>query len=182
MQKHKYNKRWHRRERLFNESIPVGVASWLFDASSLTRRLIQHCPGQFSVELIKQDICRPTLDEARTLNINIGRSALIREVLLHCDNKPVVYARTVIPLSTLTGAQSCYGSLGNRPLGAMLFSDRSMRRDAVEATRVNAGDALYRNIPTIPTASAPVWGRRSVFRVGGKPLLVCEFFLPTLFD
>lgn len=179
MQKNKYNKRWHRRERLFNESIPAEVASWLFDASSLTRRLIQRCPGQFRVELIKQATSRPTLDESRTLNIAAGRFALIREVLLYCNNTPVVYARTVIPLSTLTGAQTCYGSLGSRPLGAMLFSDRSMWRDAVEATRVTAGDVLHRNIPTV---SDPVWGRRSVFRVGGKPLLVCEFFLPTLFD
>jgi chorismate-pyruvate lyase len=27
---------------------------------------------------------------------------------------------------------------------------------------------------------ATVWGRRSVFRVAGKPLLVSEYFLPEL--
>jgi chorismate-pyruvate lyase len=27
---------------------------------------------------------------------------------------------------------------------------------------------------------AEVWGRRSVFRVGGKPLLVAELFLPAV--
>jgi chorismate-pyruvate lyase len=25
-----------------------------------------------------------------------------------------------------------------------------------------------------------IWGRRSLFRLGGKPLLVCEFFLPDI--
>ena len=29
-------------------------------------------------------------------------------------------------------------------------------------------------------ADDTVWGRRSVFRVGGRPLLVSEYFLPAL--
>ena len=164
---------------MFNRSVPVNVMHWLFDASSLTKRLMQRCPGQFNVELIDQSISKPTLEESRTLNIGFGRSALIREVLLHCGSQPVVYARTVIPLSTLTGAQTCYGNLGSRPLGAMLFSDRSMKRDEVEASLLGIDDVLHVNLAFI---DEPVWGRRSVFRVGGKPLLVCEFFLPALFD
>jgi chorismate--pyruvate lyase len=30
----------------------------------------------------------------------------------------------------------------------------------------------------LPRRPAQIWGRRSVFRVGGKPLLVSEIFLP----
>ena len=162
---------------MFNRPVPEGVMSWLYNPSSLTKRLIQRCPDKFRVELLSQMVKRPTFDEARRLNIRSGRSALIREVLLYCGDTAVVYARTVIPLSTLTGPQKRYANLGNRPLGAMLFADRSMRRDTVEITALNPGDVLY-----VQTRCEDeiVWGRRSVFHVGGKPLLVSEYFLPSL--
>lgn len=177
MKKNKYTKRWHRREMLFNQSVPAAASPWLFDSSSLTKRLLQICPADFSVELITQAVDRPTLDEARILDIATGKSALIREVRLCCGDQAVVYARTVIPLGTLTGAQRSYANLGSRPLGAMLFADRSMRRGEVEVTRLRPDDALYVNTRC---SGAPVWGRRSIFHVGDKPLLVSEFFLPAL--
>lgn len=163
---------------LFSRPVPADVIPWLFNTSSLTKRLLQRCPNDFSVKVLFQAIKKPTLDESRTLSIGSGKSALIREVLLYCGKKAVVYARTVIPMPTLTGAQICYANLGNRPLGAMLFSDRSMRRDKVEVSLLSPGDPLYENTLCLDES---VWGRRSVFRVGGKPLLVCEFFLPALF-
>lgn len=177
MQRNKYNKRWHRRAMLCNQTIPADILPWLFDSSSLTKRLLQRCPDDFRVEVLVQSVSRPTLDERRTLGIGLGKSALIREVILYCGEHAAVYARTVIPLSTLTGAQRCYANLGDRPLGAMLFSDRSMRRDEVEVTLLMPGDLLYANIACVDES---VWGRRSVFRVGGKPLLVCEIFLPSV--
>ena len=164
---------------LFNQPVPVDVIPWLFDASSLTKRLLQRCPDDFRVEVILQTIAKPTLDEALSLGIEVGRSALIREVMLFCGGQAVVYARTVIPLKTLTGAQRCYASLGSRPLGAMLFADRSMRRDEVEISMLLPGDPLYANTQCLDET---VWGRRSIFRVGGKPLLVSEFFLPVIYE
>ena len=179
MKNNKYNKRWHPKEMLFNSTVPVAAASWLFNPSSLTKRLLLRCPKKFSVKLISQSVKRPSLDEARALKIRMGRSALIREVLLYCGDEPVVYARTVIPLNTLSGAQNSYSNLGNRPLGAMLFSDRTMRRDKVEITTMSPDKLL-----TIKAGSLDevIWGRRSVFHVGGKPLLVCEFFLPAIYQ
>ena len=85
----------------------------------------------------------------------------------------------VIPFSTLTGKQRLYANLGTRPLGAMLFADRTMQRDEVMVTSLSGND--------LPTGLGlenhdTVWGRRSVFRVGGKPLLVSEYFLPAILD
>lgn len=174
----KYNKRWHRRKMLFNTPVPANVKPWLFDVSSLTLRLLQRCPDKFRVELISQSVKKPTLDEARILHITPGRASLIREVLLRCDDNAVIYARTVIPLSTLTGAQRRYANLGERPLGAMLFADRTMQRDEVEIAMLMPGDALYKNTQCTDEL---IWGRRSIFRVSAKPLLVAEFFLPALF-
>lgn len=173
-----FRQRWYRRAQCLTQRAPAEVQSWLFDTSSLTARLLRLCPGRFSVELLSQQVGKPTLDEADALGLVYGDSALIRQVHLRCGDSKVVFARTVIPLKTLQGAQRSYANLGNRPLGAMLFSDRSMRREVPSVSRLEPGDQLYSRTGA---AGKSVWGRRSVFRVGGKPLLVSEFYLPELF-
>lgn len=169
---------WYSRQQLSTQHIHNEARSWLFDPSSLTARLNRKCPGQFHVELLSQKISRPTLDEGRALNIRHGRYALIRQVRLYCGDTAVVYARTVIPVTTLQGAQRRYANLGNQPLGAMLFSDRTMQRDEVMVSKLQPGDVLYK---ATGVKNEHVWGRRSIFRVGGKPLLVSEYYLPALF-
>ena len=170
---------WYGRQQLFTQHVPHEVRDWLFDSSSLTARLIRTCPGRFRVELLSQQVCQPGLDESRVLNIRHGRSALIRQVRLYCGDTAVVYARTVIPITTLQGAQRRYANLGSRPLGAMLFADRTMQRDEVMVTKLMAGDILYK---LTSVKKGNIWGRRSIFRVGGKPLLVSEYYLPALFE
>ena len=174
-----FQQHWYRRSQLFAQRAPADVQSWLFDTSSLTARLVRRCPGRFRVELLSQTVRKPTLDEVDALNLAYGDSALIRQVHLCCGNSRLVYARTVIPLKTLQGAQRSYTNLGNRPLGAMLFADRTMRRDAPTVSRLEPGDELY---ASTGAGGKDVWGRRSLFRVSGKPLLVSEFYLPALFE
>jgi len=115
-------------------------------------------------------------EEAAAMSLRHVHSALVREVFLCCNDKPLVYARTVIPSTTLQGAQRLYANMGNRPLGAMLFADRTMRREAVQVAILSASDEANQYADT----DEPVWGRRSVFRVAGKPLLVSEYFLPEI--
>ena len=170
--------RWYKRRQLFAKHLPIRLRSWLFDASSLTAKLIRYSSGDFHVELLSQETRRPTWDEAKVLNITSSQFALIRQVRLCCGGKAVVYARTVIPLSTLKGAERSYGNLGDRPLGAMLFADKSMRRDELTVTQLLPESPLYKKTGA---QNIPVWGRRSVFYVGGKPLLVSEYYLPDLF-
>ena len=171
--------RWYQRRQLISKRVPGNVQAWLFDPASLTARLKARCASGFRVELLSQTSARPRLDESEALNIKAGRRALIRQVRLCCGNTGWVYARTVIPFSTLTGAQRLYGNLGTRPLGAMLFADRTMQRDEVMVTELSENE-LPKSLK-LPRNSH-VWGRRSVFRVGGKPLLVSEYFLPALLD
>ncbi len=169
--------RWFLRRQLFSKHVPADVQTWLFDPASLTARLKQKCRGDFRVELLSQSIQRPRLDEYKALAIETGAYALIRQVRLCCGHACWIYARTVIPFATLKGKQRIYANLGTRPLGAMLFADRTMQRDEVMVTSLTGGrlpDGL--GLEDRDT----VWGRRSVFRVGGKPLLVSEYFLPAL--
>lgn len=171
--------RWRRVRRLHRSDIPQKYLLWLLDPSSLTERIVNLCPGRFRVRVLGQEYARPLRDEARALHMRQGARAVVRQVQLLCDETPWVYARTVIPLATLNRRLRRLRRLGSRSLGALLFSEPSLKRGAVEVRCVLPGDQLYRSVvQDLSRQPEAIWGRRSVFRLGGTSLLVCEFFLP----
>ncbi len=174
----KSKQHWYKRHQLFNKDIQPALISWLFDASSLTARLINLCGEDFSVQVISQCWQKISSEEAAAMSLPNAHSALVRQVLLYCGDTPLVYARTIIPATTIQGARRRYANMGNRPLGAMLFADRTMKREEVQVAVLSDSHDAYQFI----TSEETVWGRRSVFRVSERPLLVSEYFLPALFE
>ncbi len=168
--RHHASIRWHTLNRPSRQAAPQPWRNWLKDKGSLTRSLVSASQGQFRVELLRQRYARPTRSEARALGSPPRCLALIREVQLMGLGQPWVYARSVIPVSTLSGAQRQLGGIGNRSLGSVLFSDPSMQREPLQIGQLCLTDGTR------------LWARRSVFRLAGKPLLVCEVFLPALKD
>ncbi len=172
---------WRARRHLFAHPVPDAVADWLFDPGSLTRRLVALCRDGFRVAVIRQGWGRPLLNEATRLGLPVSQVALIREVQLYCGDTPWVYARTVIPHTTLRGAQRHLAHLGTRPLGAVLFADPGLRREEVEVACMTPRHRLFHTaVQGLGETPDAIWGRRSVFYTGGRPLLVNEVFLPTL--
>jgi chorismate--pyruvate lyase len=170
---------WRSYRHYRRSELPASLAVWLLDSASLTRRLQGLCGGGFRVRVLSQLRGRPRRDEAAALGMRRGALAIVRQVQLLCGTQPQVYARTVIPVSSLTGRVRRLVRLGTRPLGAMLFADRGMRRGDVELARIRDGEPLYADaIRESGVGAGVIWGRRSVFRVAKKPLLVSEFFLP----
>lgn len=168
--------------------IPDDIRDWLVDSASLTLRIKKLCQsnamGDFSVRLLRQGMAIPSNDEVQRLSLQSRRYALIREVLLFCGTTPVIFARTVIPIKTLTGPQRQLGHLGNRPLGEFLFSQPGLHRDAMEVAILKNGHQLFDStLDSLHGQSVPseVWARRSVFCLREKPLLVAEVFLPDIF-
>ena len=162
------------------------IREWLLDSASLTLRIKNYCQtnnlGDFSVRVLMQGMGIPSNDEVQRLKLKSRRYALIREVLLYCGNTPVIFARTVIPIQTLTGPQRQLGHLGNRPLGEFLFAQPYLQRDAMEVAVLNQGHQLFDSaVHAIETNPEQVWARRSIFRLKHKPLLVAEVFLPEVF-
>lgn len=172
---------WRPAHRLSHASIPEKYLSWLLDPASLTERIVNHCGGNFRVRLLDQRRTRPLRNEAEALGMRAGTRAIVRQVQLICGDTPWVYARTVIPPRTLARKSHRFTRLGARSLGAMLFADPSMKRGEVEIACLTSSDQLY-HLVTRELRDKPetIWGRRSLFRLGGKPLLVCEFFLPDI--
>lgn len=170
---------WHLRREMRYGHTPVVLSSWLLDPGSLTARLRAYCPGGFHVEVLSQVWRTPQHNEIRRLGMRERQMSFIREVYLYCGDEPMVFARTVIPRRTLSGKQKHLAGLGSRPLGAVLFADPHMHRDEIEVAYMNAGEGLYHKaVSILPGSPAGIWGRRSVFYLEQKPLLVSEIFLP----
>jgi chorismate--pyruvate lyase len=181
--KHAFEPVWHHSDRLRRHALSAEWRHWLVDDSSLTRRLQCACRGQFRVELISLRMEPPMLSEARALARPPREIALVRQVRLLCDDRPWVFARTVIPLPSLHGGLRRLTQLGTQPLGAVLFADPRLQREPLEIARITPRHRLYPMATSSGGMKAgSLWGRRSVFRLHGNPLLVSEFFLPTLLN
>ena len=149
--------------------LPPVIRVWMADPDSLTRRLKRH--GHFSVVPSLHTIAFPRADERQLLALPVRRAALIREVTLHLDGTPVVAARSVLPLTSLAGANRSLGHMGSRSLGLELYNRPVCQRDQVWARLASPGQ----NHPVC-------WGRQSRFIKRGAPLLVAEYFLPALWE
>lgn len=172
---------WLPRRCLRQGSVPTELRSWLFDPGSLTRRVQAACGARFRVELLEQQWRRPHPEELRRLRLRPGVRALVRHVFLSCGEQPWVFARTVVPRATLSGGERQLARLGTRPLGAVLFADPGLERHAMEYAAVGGRYRSYAPVAAAaPELDEGIWGRRSLFCLRGKPLLVSEFFLPAL--
>lgn len=155
---------------------PTGLRSWLLDRGSLTQRLMKLSRGEFKVEVLTQQMASPMLSEIRALGMPLRQKALIRQVILYGCNIPLVYARSVIPVKTLTGRLKNLRKLNNKPLGALLFRDIAMQRGDIEIGCLQNNGYLHQEFAN--NYDAAVWGRRSLFYLDKKPLLVSELFIP----
>lgn len=177
-----YESRWWRSHEWWRLNIRAEHRSWLLDAGSLTARLRAICHVNFAVHVRTQSWGKPLRSEQRELDCERNPWSFIREVILQCDEEPVVFARTVVPSTTLNKGQRRLLRLGSKPLGELLFRDRKMERDGIEVTYLKPGDVLFHRALGPAGDVGGIWGRRCVFRLHGQPLLVNEIFLPNLFE
>ena len=160
---------WSSRNQRQYFTVPQAWRKTLFDTSSLTAQLIAISDGDFSVQVLWQGWRKISPQEARLLNCTGNETfAWCRDVALKVKGKPRVYARTCMPKSTLTGHESQLKNLGNKPLGAYLFSHPHMTRGEMSAYRIANNDLSLS------------WARRSVFYLNHKPILVTEAFTQPL--
>lgn len=182
--KHGAEPRWDSGVCRLGRKIPPQVRHWLLDQGSLTARLKTRCTDEgFRVRLLAQGWGRPLPSEARVLRSRHGMVMLVREVELLCHGQPWVFARTLIPATSLHGPARRLARLRERPLGQVLFSDPRVRRGATEFARLAPGHPLFAVAVSGLAQSPPeIWGRRTLFFLANRPLLVNELFLPGNFQ
>lgn len=167
------------RSRWMRKPINSGLYRvWLMERGSLTRRL-QLASRTFEVEPVQVHHGRALPEEAHSLNFKPRQRAIIREVYLHCNGMPAVFAHSVLPYSSLHGDWQSLRGLGSRPLGAALFSDPRVMRTPLTFKKLGARHALYgKAVQHIEEAPSELWARRSVFHLARSAILVTEIFLP----
>ena len=158
-------------------SVPCGLREALFDQGSLTRRLKERHNNKFFVQVLQQHWAIPTESEQMFLRSD-HYCANIREVLLFGSGRPVVFARSVLPKSSLTGDNQVLLDLGSKPLGEYIFSQPDLVREAIEMAKIPARQLNEYLDFNYQQESA--WARRSLFHLNGKPISVCEVFLPDI--
>lgn len=159
----------------------AGLVSWLNETGSLTKRLRSIYGKHLKVEIVFHRWRPALIDECCLLSIPAHRYQLIREVLLHVDQQPLILARTVLPEATIRIAHRNLSHLGSRPLGEVIFAypdlERRQRQFSLTGPRHWSTVARQR----FPLEQA-IWGRRTVYAIHQHPLLVSEFFLPGWID
>lgn len=154
---------WRRMKQQFPKP-DAQTADWLLAPGSLTKKLQSISNGTFFVRVLSEGWVYRSVPGSGLSPC--GPQKLLmwsRRVLLGGHGENWVAAHSLIPVTTLRGAHRQLIHLGNKPLGGYLFKQRSLKRGETEICRYN-----------------DCWGRRSLFFLDNKSLLVAEFFLPEL--
>ncbi|QBF82954.1 chorismate lyase [Shewanella maritima] len=150
------------------------LKDWLLDEGSLTQKLKAHCQ-QFSVTVLGEHLHSPLDGECP----HSQHPMWIREVLLSLDGTPWVFARTLIPQSIIDSPQHTFATLGNRPLGELLFNSEHITPGDIEVAQfASCGKLAYLAQSLKQEVSDTLWGRRRYFDLEGQQLIVSEIFLP----
>lgn len=154
---------WQRIKQRFPKP-DVPTAHWLLAPGSLTKKLQSISDGTFFVRVLSEGWIYRSVPGTGLSHCGSQKILMwSRRVLLGGHGENWVAAHSLIPITTLRGANRQLIHLGDKPLGGFLFKQRGLRRSATEICRYN-----------------DCWGRRSLFFLDNKSLLVAEFFLPDL--
>jgi chorismate--pyruvate lyase len=168
------------------------LRAWLSDPGSMTFKLRARCE-QLRVQRLRQHSGNALADECAMLALRARDPVEQRDVILHCDGAPVLFGHTVTPLAS-AAAWPFFRRLGNRPLGASLFTDPLVTRAPIQYARLHVAHPLVRRLSQALALARPQWtsaqlqqylqlplyARRSLFRRHGSLMLVTDVFLPAL--
>lgn len=146
---------------------------WLFEPHSLTAKLKNNAHS-FSVKVLSEQAFSLTKEQQQLLGSSASK-ALNREVLLLCDNIPMVYAQSWLPNNE---SQALLHNMGERPLGDVIFQHSALTRNNIEIARFGSSHALQLLVAQLNLPAQSLLGRRSVFSINDYHFLVCEVFLP----
>ena len=149
--------------------LPAELSPWLLEHASLTARLKRHCQ-RFRVQLLQEQ--RATLPDFLQPMLPDTAIAQVREVILWCDDKPIVYAQSWLPEQTIIDLRAL-ADVGERPLGDIIFQQPGLVRGPIEVSEIDLA------LPQLALMQR-CWARRSVFSLQQHPLLVSEVFLPAI--
>lgn len=175
---------------LLDDNFDPTWSEWLCLPTSMTKKFKKHCQ-RFTVRILYEGFAYGYPSEMRELALTKRQYVWIRETQLFGDGKLWMFARTAIPNTTLTGGELRLKFLGEHPLGHFLFTHHNMQRGPFEFAKVTANHHFYAPsvfiedeiINAFPQGGLQqrenpqvVLGRRSMFYLNNKPVLLTEVF------
>ncbi|MDB5762744.1 MAG: chorismate lyase [Herminiimonas sp.] len=161
---------------------PREMRRWLTDRTSLTVKLTAHS-SHFRVQRLHQNRGLCLADEYAEIGLPCRAIVREREVLLRCDEQPVVFAHTIVPMTATASDWPFFGTLGDRSLGTTLFGDPLVWRGQLQFARLKGQHPLVRRANAaigVQSPASPLYARRCLFRRKNGALLVTEIFLPAI--
>ena len=137
------------------------IKSWLLEKGPITKRI--KSVKKFRLELIQDEISEVDKVEKAFINSK-SRKIRVREVVLYGNTKPMVFARTIIPNTTIEKGFAELGTLGKSPLGDILFKKDIFTKDNVVYASFKYKKKIF-------------WGRKTKYTVKNLPFSVMEVFL-----
>ena len=142
--------------------VNTSILSWLLESGPITNRI--KLSQEFELELLNDEIDEISKEEELFIN-SVSKTFRVRRVILLGNKTPVVYAKSVIPTSTIENGLSSLGKIGNAPLGDILFTPGVFTKlDMVCASFLSKEKNVY-------------WGRKIKYSVNSEPISVMEIFL-----
>jgi len=158
------------------EQLTALEQDWLLSQDSLTAKL-KAAGQQFNVDLLGQK--QLTIDKHEEQLVGNIDTSIVREVLLYCNNRPWVFARTIIPEQLQDDGSSIFKNLGNQALGERLFQAQHYPRSEFQIASFKSTSSIHQLAKKLGyTTQQALWGRRSCFIIKEQTLLVQEIFLP----
>lgn len=160
------------------KELPFHVAEWLLEFGSLTEKLERSTNQKVKLEVLNESSQVASAKEAALLRLTEGSEIWTREVLLFGNGQPWIYAKTLVPKSNAHLIES----LGKKPLGSILFSEKELSRQFLKVRRLDNQHHLYQCAePHLKAPISKLWARRSLWQNSQEQdmaLLVSEVFLP----
>ena len=173
---------WHPERLCQRLSLSALEKQALLEKGSLTAKFKQQCPS-LKVQVLSEDWQRPLQYEQEALQLAPHQKAWVRTVLLTCQGKPLLYARTLIPNMQPGNPWFALKKLGTQPLGEVLFSLKQAKRSTFQLHKspVNwpfLADTLSQETTSHQQVSKLITlpARYSTFTQKGSPLLLTEAF------
>mgnify|MGYP001414746706 FL=1 len=152
---------WNTYEAIEHELTNAEIKSWLLEQGPITKRI--KSIAEFRLELIQDELSDATDDEILFLKI-ASEEIRIREVILYGNENPIVFARTIIPNTTIEKGLKELGKIGNKPLGDILFEKDIFSKEDIVFATFKDEESLF-------------WGRKIKYTVKDQPFSVMEVFL-----
>ena len=137
------------------------ILSWLNENGSITSRIKLF--SNFRLKLLRDGPGKVDASEDDLIISNYKENN-IREVVLYSDEKPLIYAKSIIPVETINLGLGLLGNLKENPLGDILFSDPEIEKKHMLFAKFQSNEKKF-------------YGRKGIYAVKGYPFSVCEIFL-----